>query len=36
MGILVQSLLGEILVDCTDKEKAQIAGGNAARIYHLD
>jgi predicted TIM-barrel fold metal-dependent hydrolase len=31
-----RQILGEILVDCTDKEKAQIAGGNAARIYHLD
>ena len=31
-----RQILEEILVDCTDKEKAQIAGGNAARIYHLD
>ena len=26
----------EILVDCTEEEKAKIAGGNAARVYHLD
>ena len=29
-------VLDEILADCTDEEKAKIAGGNAARIYHLD
>jgi hypothetical protein len=23
------------LVGCTDEEKVKIAGGNAARIYHL-
>ena len=28
--------LEEILADCTEDEKAKIAGGNAARIYHLD
>jgi hypothetical protein len=26
----------EILKDCTEDEKAKIAGGNAARIYHLN
>ena len=31
-----QQILEEILVDCTEEEKAKIAGGNAARIYHLD
>ena len=31
-----RQILEEILVDCTDEEKAQIAGGNAARIYDLD
>ena len=31
-----QRILEEILVDCTEEEKAKIAGGNAARIYHLD
>jgi predicted TIM-barrel fold metal-dependent hydrolase len=25
-----------ILADCTDEEKAKIAGGNSARIYNLD
>ena len=29
-------VLEEILADCTEEEKAKIAGGNAARIYHLD
>ena len=31
-----QQILEEILRDCTKEEKAKIAGGNAARIYHLD
>jgi hypothetical protein len=26
----------EILVDCTEEEKAKLAGGNAARIYNLN
>ena len=29
-------ILEEILVDCNEEEKAKIAGGNAARLYHLD
>ena len=28
-----QQILEEILADCTEEEKAKIAGGNAARIY---
>ena len=31
-----REIIEEILVDCTDEEKAKIVGGNAARIYHLD
>ena len=31
-----QQIIEEILVDCTEEEKAKIAGGNAARIYHID
>ena len=31
-----QQILGEILSDCTEGEKAKIVGANAARIYHLD
>ena len=31
-----REILEEILVDCTQEEKAKIAGGNAARVYHLD
>ncbi len=31
-----QQILDEILVDCTEEEKAKIAGGNAARVYHFD
>ena len=30
-----QKILGEILAECTEEEKAKIAGGNAARIYRL-
>ena len=30
-----QEILEEILADCTEEEKAKIAGGNAARIYKL-
>ena len=28
-------ILDEILVDCTEEEKAKIVGGNAARVYNL-
>ena len=31
-----QQILEEILVDCTEEEKAKISGGNAARVYGLD
>ena len=31
-----QQILEEILADCTEDEKAKIAGENAARIYHLN
>ena len=31
-----QQILDEILVDCTEEEKAKIVGGNSARVYHLD
>ena len=31
-----RQILEESLVDCTEKEKAKIAGGNAARVYNLD
>ena len=31
-----RQILEEILGDCTDEEKAKIAGGNMARIYHLN
>ena len=31
-----REIIEEILADCTDEEKARIAGGNAARVYHLD
>ena len=31
-----REILGEILADCTEEEKARIAGGNAARVYNLD
>ena len=30
-----QQILEEILVDCTEEEKAKIVGGNAARVYRL-
>ena len=30
-----RQILEEILVDCSEEEKAKIAGGNAARVYHL-
>ena len=30
-----QEILEEILADCTEEEKAKIAGGNAARISKL-
>ena len=29
-------ILDEILADCTEDEKAKIAGGNATRVYHLE
>ena len=31
-----REILDEILVDCTEAEKAKIAGGNTARVYHLE
>ena len=31
-----REILEEILMDCTEEEKAKIAGGNAARVYNLD
>ena len=31
-----QQILRDILVDCTDEEKALIVGGNAAKIYGID
>ena len=31
-----QRILDEILADCTEEEKAKIAGGNASKLYHLD
>ena len=31
-----REVLEEILVGCTEEEKAKIAGGNAARLYRLD
>jgi predicted TIM-barrel fold metal-dependent hydrolase len=30
-----RQILEEILADCTEEEKAKIAGGNAARVYNL-
>ena len=29
-------IIEEILPDCTEEEKAKIAGGNAARVYNLN
>jgi hypothetical protein len=31
-----RQIIEEILKDCNEEEKAKIAGGNAARIYHLN
>jgi hypothetical protein len=31
-----RQILEEILAGCTEEEKAKIAGGNAARVYHFD
>ena len=31
-----RQILEETLLDCTEEEKAKIAGGNAARIYRID
>ena len=31
-----RQIIEEILVDCTEEEKAKIAGENSSRIYHLD
>ncbi len=31
-----REILEEILMGCTEEEKVKIAGGNAARVYHLD
>ena len=31
-----QQIIEKILADCTEEEKAKIAGGNAARLYNLD
>ena len=31
-----QEILEEILAECTEEEKAKIAGGNMVRIYHLN
>jgi predicted TIM-barrel fold metal-dependent hydrolase len=31
-----RQVLEKILTDCTEEEKAKIAGGNAARLYHFD
>src|SRR5215467_9829771 len=31
-----RQIIEEVLKDCTEEEKAKIAGGNAARIYHLN
>ena len=31
-----QQILEEILVDCTQEERARITGGNSARVYGLD
>ena len=31
-----RQIIEEVLTDCSEEEKAKIAGGNAARIYHLN
>ena len=31
-----REIIEEILAGCTEEEKAKIAGGNAARVYHLN
>jgi predicted TIM-barrel fold metal-dependent hydrolase len=31
-----RQIIEKILGDCTEEEKVKIAGGNAARIYHLN
>ena len=31
-----RQIIEEILVDCSEEEKAKIAGGNAVRVYKLD
>ena len=31
-----RQILEEILVDCSEEERAKIAGGNAARVYRID
>ena len=31
-----QEILENMLVDCTEEEKAKITGGNATRIYNLN
>ena len=31
-----QQILKEILMECTEDERSKIAGGNAARVYHID
>ena len=31
-----RQILEEILADCTEEEKAKIAGGNSARVYNID
>ncbi len=31
-----RQILAQVLAECTQEEKAKIAGGNAAKIYHFD
>ena len=31
-----QEILGEILADCNEEDKAKIAGGNVARLFNMD